>query len=185
MQQNQPSQEPLSQLIMHLGALEDLPPLPEMQPGYGVRLLKPGEEETLTAILQEAFPEVGWDLERTHKALINAPDVEGVYVATYLDVPVATASVRYLPERFPDEGVVHWVGALAEHRGKGLGRAVVLRVLQHFREDGYTASALETDDFRLAAIRTYLGLGFKPRYTHPDHEARWQAISKLINPYHG
>jgi mycothiol synthase len=185
MQQSQPFQAPLSQLIMHLRTLDDLPSLPESPPGYSVRLLNPGEEDALTVILSEAFPEVGWDLERTHRALINAPDVEAIYVATYQDAPVATASVRYLPDKFPDEGMVHWVGALSEHRGKGLGRAVVLRVLHHFREDGYTASALETDDFRLAAIKTYLGLGFKPRYTHPDHESRWQAIMKAITPYHG
>jgi hypothetical protein len=50
---------------------------------------------------------------------------------------------------------------------------------------------LETDDFRLAAIKSYLGLGFVPVYRTDaaradDHEARWSAIfATLLAPAAG
>jgi mycothiol synthase len=35
---------------------------------------------------------------------------------------------------------------------------------------------LETDDPRLPAIASYLGMGFVPLYAAPDHETRWSAV---------
>ncbi|MDR3689213.1 MAG: hypothetical protein P4L46_07535, partial [Fimbriimonas sp.] len=35
---------------------------------------------------------------------------------------------------------------------------------------------LTTDDFRLAAIQTYLNLGFEPDMWHESHPGRWAAI---------
>jgi mycothiol synthase len=80
------------------------------------------------------------------------------------------------------------VCALDGHRGRGLGRLVTLAVLHHLRERGFRMADLSTDDFRLAAIKSYLGLGFVPVYlTDPDriddHEARWSAIfTTLLTP---
>jgi tRNA-Thr(GGU) m(6)t(6)A37 methyltransferase TsaA len=35
---------------------------------------------------------------------------------------------------------------------------------------------LDTDDFRLSAIRAYLDLGFQPEQRHPSHPERWAVI---------
>jgi mycothiol synthase len=68
-----------------------------------------------------------------------------------------------------------------EHRGRGLGRLVCLAVLHYLRHRGDVAAELSTDDFRLSAIRTYLGLGFVPvsltaMADRDDHESRWSAV---------
>ena len=141
-----------------------------------MRLLGPCEELLLTEVLADAFPEVGWDDVRTRKALIDAPDVEAIYVVDCEGRPVATASVRYLPDRFPGDGVVHWVAVSSAHRGKLLGMAVVRRVCLHFIDDGYESAVLETDDHRLPAIKTYWKLGFRPHKAAPDHAERWARI---------
>ncbi len=39
---------------------------------------------------------------------------------------------------------------------------------------GYRCICLQTDDFRLPAIRTYLKLGFEPLSRDPDTDARWR-----------
>jgi len=40
---------------------------------------------------------------------------------------------------------------------------------------------LDTDDFRLPAIRTYLGLGFMADVVEADHSNRWPAIFARLN----
>jgi ribosomal protein S18 acetylase RimI-like enzyme len=85
-------------------------------------------------------------------------------------------------------GNVHMVCALPAHRGRGLGRLVTLAVLRYLHRRGYRSADLTTDDFRLAAIKSYLGLGLVPIYLTDaerldDHEARWSAIfTALLDP---
>jgi len=42
------------------------------------------------------------------------------------------------------------------------------------RERGCQQAILDTDDFRLLAIRTYFGLGFVPDNLEADHAERWR-----------
>jgi mycothiol synthase len=44
------------------------------------------------------------------------------------------------------------------------------------RERGCGEAILDTDDFRLPAIRTYLRLGFTPEISADDHAHRWDRI---------
>ena len=47
------------------------------------------------------------------------------------------------------------VASIAEHRGKGLGEAVTLAALQRLRDLGNQSCWLETDDWRIPAIKIY------------------------------
>ncbi|MCJ7822097.1 MAG: GNAT family N-acetyltransferase, partial [Armatimonadetes bacterium] len=69
-----------------------------------------------------------------------------------------------------------------EHRGRGLGRALVLSVLRRLREVGVASATLDTDDFRLPAIRLYLALGFRPELTHESHAERWRDVRRELGP---
>jgi len=160
--------------------LRDLPPIPELPTGYAIRLLREGEDEALTDVLIASFPETPWDLEKARRGLILAPDVEAIYVAEYGDEFAATASARYDPVKVPGSGYVHWVGVHPDHRRKGLGKWLTVRVLEHFRDAGCRDAVLETDDFRIPAIELYLALGFVPEHDHPDHAARWQRIEEVL-----
>jgi mycothiol synthase len=62
------------------------------------------------------------------------------------------------------------------YRGKGFGRCISLAALIHMSERGCREALLDTDDFRLPAIRTYLALGFVPDMLEADHDDRWNAI---------
>lgn len=47
------------------------------------------------------------------------------------------------------------------YRGKTLGKAVCHVVMRYLVDKGYDTIVLETDDWRVPAIRIYQGLGFE------------------------
>lgn len=173
-----------TQLLMHRPHVRDEPRIRPLPPGYEVRLAQGAADEVaLATVMTTAFPEdAEWTVERVRSGLTEAADVRAVYVVTWEDVPVATASSRYDPKLWPDTGYVHWVGGLPEHGGKGLGSALMLRLLQDFRERGYRDAVLETDDFRVPAVKVYLRHGYLPVYEPrgEDHRERWSALMQTI-----
>jgi len=166
-----------TRLFMRHPSLIDIPPLPEPPAGYVLRGYQPVDGTGLAALLTRAFGEA-WDEARVRRDLAETPDVEHIYLIAYHDKPVATASARLLPDEYPGSGYVHWVGADPAHQGKGLGRLVSLRLLHHFRAAGLRDAVLETNDFRLPAVRTYLRLGFVPEchYSDADEQRRWSRL---------
>jgi mycothiol synthase len=153
-------------------------PLPAESP-VRVREATPQDAPAIARLLGAAFPELEWDVARVGKDLFDPPDVAVTYVVEDGGKLVATASVRY-HERFPGAGYVHWVGVDPAQRGRRLGTVVMARVMRRFAADGRTFSILETDDFRLPAIASYLGQGFIPHYTDPDHEERWSKVFEQL-----
>ena len=101
---------------------------------------------------------------------------EDLYFAVRDDEIVGTACAlrKFAPEAGP--GYLHMVAVTPAHRGHHLGRALVVAALQRFHALGYREVTLNTDDFRLPAIRTYLDLGFRPVFSHDSHPARWQEV---------
>jgi ribosomal protein S18 acetylase RimI-like enzyme len=58
-------------------------------------------------------------------------------------------------------GAVQNVGVAPEHRGLGLGRALVLKSLAGFREAGVSRVYLEVTARNLAAVQLYRSVGFR------------------------
>lgn len=175
-----PVSTPLSQLVMRRSLRIPLPELPALPVGYSLRLLTRSECEPLTNLLADAFPEVGWTHQKTDERLLEAPDVKATYVIERDGLLVGTASVRYLTPLFPDAGIVHWVAVRRSERGKSFGRILTCQVCSHISAEGNDEAVLETDDFRLPAIRTYRAVGFEPFLRDPTHGERWDAILKKI-----
>ena len=195
------AEAPRRQLRMWRPTLDGLPEL-EVPAGYALRSFAPGDEAAWGEIMS-AEGGIGrdWTVEKVRERLIDRPQFEaaGLFFATS-DAeggrPVASACAwRFLPgpegptdQLVPGMGNVHMVCSLSRHRGHGLGRLVTLAVLRYLRDRGDTSADLTTDDFRLAAIKCYLGLGLVPASrTDPgrldDHEARWGAVfTALLSP---
>jgi mycothiol synthase len=173
--------------------LDDLPDV-VVPDGYHLRAFQEGDERAWGEIMgTEGGIGREWTVEKVQERITSRPQFEaaGLFFAT-CDAeggrPVASACAwRTAPEE-RRLGNVHMVCALPSHRGRGLGRLVTLAVLHYLRGRGDQSADLTTDDFRLAAIKSYLGLGFVPVYrTDPerldDHEARWSAIvARLLAP---
>jgi mycothiol synthase len=155
--------------------LGDLPEPPHLPEGFTVRRVLPTETGALAALLSRSF-EFEWDERRARNDLVEALDVEATYVVVHGDRLVATASARLLPDLYPGSGYLHWVGADREYQGRGLGALISLRVLRHFRESGLREAVLETHNYRLPALRSYLKLGFVPEARDAAERARWSRL---------
>ena len=76
------------------------------------------------------------------------------------------------------------VGVVAEHTGHKLGKWVSLAVLAYFQDNGFISAMLDTDDFRIPAIKTYLNLGFIPVYVEEGQSERWRNIFEKLKLPH-
>ena len=86
-----------------------------------------------------------------------------------------TATVKHGAE----QGYIHMVAAHPDCRGQGIGHAMLAYALEILEARGCSYAILTTDDFRLAAIKTYLDAGFRPvLLSDPDSDqrARWDAV---------
>lgn len=167
------------QLVMRLEGFDSMPSL-ELPEGYTVRAARPGEESFWVDIINDSF---GYSENRSFNDLKKEPcfSYDRVFYVCYNDIPVGTASSWHRKEWGEDVAYLHMVGVKKEFQGKKLGYYVSLKALLDMKERGYKACVLQTDDFREAAIKTYLRLGFDPYITHENHPERWVRIRKNLN----
>lgn len=139
----------------------------------------PDDAARIATLLSAAYDEE-WDAARVLQELGPSEGVDASYVVREGDVVVAVASSRHLEQTFPGVGYLHYVAADSVTSGRGLGGVVTRAVLRHFLEEGLVSVVLETDDFRLPAIRTYLKIGFVPDYRHEEDQARWSRVLPMV-----
>lgn len=172
----------LPQLVMRREGLAELPPVRLPEPGYELRSFQPGDEEHWERLVEKAF---GWRRgfrERIASHYYFRPD--RVLFVCHDGVPVATACAWQETEWGEDCGYLHMVGVDPAFAGQGLGYAVSLSALHRMRLDGKDRVVLETDDFRLPAVKTYVKLGFRPDAPTEELQARWREVFRKLNlPY--
>lgn len=94
---------------------------------------------------------------------------------------VATAVATHCPtDLHPCGAELGWVAADPAHAGKGLGMAVCAAVTRRLISAGYTDIRLQTDDWRLPALKVYLKLGYKPMLYCDGMAERWRAIKRQL-----
>lgn len=168
----------MTNLLMRRPDLLNLPPLSSLPDGYTLRETQPGDTPALATILDRAFADASWDEVRVEATLNEQQGVKQTLIVDFRGHPVATASARLQPDRFPGSGYLHWVAVDPDHQGQQLGLLLSLAVLHTFNTLGCVDAVLETQDHRQAAIKTYLKLGFLPEYRDEAHRERWVAITK-------
>jgi len=179
----QDSQDRGPQLCMRRPNLDDLPDI-TLPHGYSLRASREGDGRHWARIVRESFEDGSFDVPRFEREMRGHPAYlpeRILFVCGPDGTPCATASA-YRGEAFgEDVGYLHMVGVRPTHAGKKLGFAVSLAALHRFRFEGLSAAVLQTDDFRLAAIKTYLRLGFSPSVRHGSHSARWAAVRARLD----
>ena len=161
----------------------DLVGLPELAApeGYALRTYRPGDEEGWAAVLNAAFPDPNpWSVEKIRNEFLDRLPFrpERVFFAEHEGQIVGCAAAWETGE--PGWGYVHWVAVHPEHQGKRLGRLVTLATLHRFLQEDTHKAFLDTDEHRIPAIRTYLGLGFHPDLRDPGHAAMWLRIERVL-----
>jgi mycothiol synthase len=173
------AQSPLQpQLVMRRAHLRDLPPI-ELPPGYGLRHYRPGDEPAWERIIEATF-EARHSFD-DHMRADPAFLAERIWFVTHGAVPVATASAWVTPRFGPSIGCLHMVATLPAHQGRQLGFRVSVAALYRFVEEGRREAVLQTDDFRVAALKTYLRMGFEPLLVHDNQRERWLNIFRALS----
>ncbi len=170
------------QLCMQRQTLEGLPEI-ALPPGYTIRTSRDGDGLHWGRIISEAFDNVGFDEARFERDMKGHPAYlpERIFFVCAPDgQPCATASAYRQGSYGAGMGYLHYVGVCPAQRGKQLGAIASLMVLRKFRDEGLKGAVLQTDDFRLAAIRTYLRLGFAPLIVHENQPARWSVVFEQL-----
>ncbi len=150
---------------------------------YSVKPLQDGDESGHVSVMHKAgFTK--WTEEQLAKwrRTIALPD--GIFVAVHYksgDI-VATAMASHRPnDLHPSGGELGWVAADPDHAGKGLGMDVCISALKRLLDAGYHDIYLLTDDYRLAAIKTYLKMGFVPFLCATGMESRWKTVAEKLD----
>jgi mycothiol synthase len=145
--------------------------------GYALATLPQRDTADWIAVLAANGQLGTWDEQRAHALMTGERPVlaAGTYLVLYGECAVATACT-VPPTSAEPRSELGWVAVAPGHQGHGLGLQVCCAVLWYASREGWPATTLSTDDWRLPAIRTYLKLGFEPELTHDSHAARWQEV---------
>jgi len=174
------------QLRMRRPDLENLEDI-ALPPGYQVRTYREGDEAAWANIINASFGGDKWNAERCRHDLTSRPqfDPEGLFFVLHQGEPVGTACAWRQSVDEGKVGYVHMLGVVPEYQGKGLGYALVLCTLHFFKDRGFQEAVLDTDDFRLSAIKTYFNLGFEPVYVDESHSCRWEVVLAKLEETRG
>lgn len=161
--------------------LLETPPVVTLEPEYGLRCFTEADETAWLRLMAEAGFE-GWDSGRL-AGMLRAVLPDGFFLVVHRPTArvVATAVATHNPEELhPYGGELGWVAADPVHSGHGLGRAVCSAVVARLLSAGYRRIYLKTDDFRLAALKVYLTMGFVPLLYAEDMAERWRAVYEKL-----
>lgn len=157
------------------------PPVVELPAAYAIRQYDPADESRFYEIMRLAgWP--GWDAARLRATLSKAiPRGWFIVAERETDAAVGTAMCLHNYKRVtPFWGNLGWLACDPAHAGRGIGRALTAAVVSRFLEAGYEKIDLYSEDFRLAALKVYLRVGFEPLLYTDDMAGRWEAICRQV-----
>jgi mycothiol synthase len=151
-----------------------------LPPGYLLRRFRPGDELALARL----FADGGLGLETTQavqKEFVGdrAFRPERVFILECAGEAVGTASM-WTSADDPKHAYLHMLTVLSAHRSKHLGWALATVAALQAHREGFTSQRLFTDDWRHAAIRLYLDIGYCPLYADDTHPQRWAEVAERL-----
>ena len=154
--------------------------LPEAPFGYCSRPFRPGDEASWLHLIATEFEH--WDRERFDTFLSEPERRQGSCVIEH-DGRIVAATFASRATAHPLTGTVDYVVCDPAHRCRKLGLITCGAVGKYLGENGYDSISLQTDDWRLAAIKVYFDLGFTPVINRIDMSVRWEAIRHQLETY--
>ena len=158
------------QLILRLDMRNYTPQPPPIKAGYNLRTFREDDEQTWADVKNAVFGSASTSEEfwaqtflGVNKRLDFAP--EGFFFAEKDGESVGICAGIVLHDRkkiggtFP--GGIGWTGVHKDHRGVGLGRALIVSSLNYLHDRGIVVTEVGTQFYRTAAVNLYESLGFR------------------------
>jgi mycothiol synthase len=169
------------QMVYPESQLASLPP-PLVPAGYHLRTYQQGDEVAFYRVMEAAGFGI-WDDDRL-KVWIGRIIPDGWYFVIHTGSREIVATAMALhdhSDQHPFGGELGWVAADPAHTGQGLGMAVCAAVTMRMIAAGYRNIHLYTEQWRLAAIKTYLKLGYVPFLYLPEMLERWRVVCTALS----
>jgi mycothiol synthase len=149
-----------------------------LPPGYKSRKFKEADIPALAGIYMKTygvFYDENWFRKSIMGSYIYSPD--RCFVVEHGGKPVAVV-LAWEEEKVKDigRGVQKYLATDPGHQHRGLGRACTAMVMAYFKKDGRREVRLEMEDFRVRALRAYLGLGFETVEDTEEAKRRWENV---------
>ena len=157
---------------------EVVPSVPDLPPGYDLRLVSLEDKHSYAQTFVTAF-----DDPSPFGDLLKHSLPEGFFVVEHLPtgmVVAASTAAVYEKSQHPDGHSLQWVVAHSDHRGTGAGRVTIAAATRVLADQATNYSYLSTDDFRIPAISIYLKLGWKPLLYQEGQIPRWATVFEVL-----
>ena len=149
--------------------------------GYRFRRATWDDRAGLIAVLDPSFDDFGWNEERLKAECLEHPRGLGCYLVEAQDGDIAAAVTALVSSDDPSEGYVHFLGVHPGHRGRRLGQLILIDLFTVFQGAGLSSTILDTDDWRVPAIKSYVNLGFVPRIVEEGQDECWQKALAFLD----
>jgi len=153
--------------------------MPSLHDEFTIRSYKEGDWKGWVDACAEGLDTGNWTEQDFHTKMLDMEGLvpEGIFFIVDKEGRIAGTATGWVK---PDFGYIHMVGMHMDYRGKGLAKALNAKAVQYLLNRGCRRIMLDTDDFRIPAIKVYLNLGFLPILYEPDMKERWITIMKQI-----
>lgn len=146
------------------------PQAPLIRAGYNFRTFRDGDEHTWADIRNAAFGDSSTAEEFWTQTFLGVNkktdfDPQGFFFVESDGKPVGMSAGIVLHDRKKIGGTlpggIGWTGVHKDHRGIGLGRALVVSSLNYLHDRGVAVTEVGTEFYRTAAVNLYERLGFR------------------------
>lgn len=116
-------------------------------------------------------------------SILSCDDIEPQKDVIFIISDTGDYCATITTRRWDDDnaGGLHMVSVRTDYRGKGLSNCLCDIALKNIEENNYEYVQLTTDDFRKAAVKSYVTAGFLPVIETADMRERWQALVEELN----
>lgn len=156
-------------------------PLPDISPKFNLVHYEIGMERLWVQLFNEGNEFGKWNEEKLQKKILSRLVKNGGVLVLNRQKKVVACSAMCIQTNTSPLATLMNVFVLPQYRGNRLSHAMILDGLNACYQAGIPGVVLLTDDFRLAAIATYLNLGFMPDETVSiDASVRWRTITEKL-----
>lgn len=145
--------------------------------GFRILFYRSGLEYEWLELLNTSGEFRHLDLDLLERDILSCLVPGSAVFVTFEDKIIGCSAAVHLKDYEP-YAVLAYPVVLSEYRKHGLGSALIVETMNACHRAGYPGVILHTQAPRMAAIKTYLGLGFKP-----DVEKDWDAREQWRQVY--